>query len=230
MCNWSRTRSDVDTNFQELWGTGSIQNIYDLKTEAKDIASFDMTHIVKGYVIYNLPFGHGKQLFSSVSAPVNQLIGGWSLDGNFHYNSGTPIQVHSNQAQGTYYGFSAVYVNLASGCKLTNGGQRKIGGQFLNTSCFKNPTYGYLGTAGNYQEQVRNPGLATEDLGLHKSLTAGTDGKYNLTFRLEFFNVFNRHSLGGPDTNMSDATFGEIVSYGSSPAGRAGQFGARFTF
>lgn len=225
--NWSRTHGDVDTNFQEMWGTGSLQNIYDLKTEAKDIASYDMTHIVKGYVIYNLPLGRGKALFANVGAVTEAVISGWSLNGSFHYNTGTPIQVHSTYS---YPGFSAVYVNLAKNCKLTNSGQHKLYGQYLNTSCFSNPTFGELGTAGNYQEQVRNPGTASEDLGLHKSIAAGAERRYNLTLRIEFFNAFNRHGLGGPDTNMSDATFGQIISYASSPGGRVGQFGARFTF
>jgi hypothetical protein len=57
----------------------------------------------------------------------------------------------------------------------------------------------------------------------------GPDGRYRLTFRLEFFNIFNRHQLAGPDTNMSDATFGQIINIGSQ-GGRVGQFGARFTF
>jgi hypothetical protein len=86
-----------------------------------------------------------------------------------------------------------------------------------------------MGTAGNYQSQVRNPGLATEDLGVHKSLSMGNEGQYRLTLRMEFFNIFNRHQMGGPDTNMSDATFGQATGYGSL-GGRVGQFGARFTF
>jgi hypothetical protein len=76
---------------------------------------------------------------------------------------------------------------------------------------------------------VRNPGFASEDLALHKSLTAGANRQYNLTLRIEFFNVFNRDSLAGPDTNKADATFGEILTYGNI-GGRVGQFGARFTF
>jgi hypothetical protein len=76
---------------------------------------------------------------------------------------------------------------------------------------------------------VRNPGGATEDLALHKILTAGTDQRYSLTLRIEFFNVFNRDALAGPDTNKADATFGEILNYGGV-GGRIGQFGARFTF
>jgi hypothetical protein len=230
--NWSRTHGDIDTDFQELWGTGSLQNIYDLKDEAKDISDFDMTHIVKGYVIYDLPFGRGKQLLANASPLVDSIIGGWSLAGDFHYNTGTPISVHSTNY---YNGFSAVYVNLVPGCKLTNGSPH-LYKQWLNTACFQNPNPGafggpapQLGNGRNFQSQVRNPGLATEDLGLHKSVAVGEDKRYNFTMRIEFFNVFNRNQLGGPDTNMADSTFGQIISYGGL-GGRIGQIGARFTF
>ncbi len=230
--NWSRAHGDVDSDFQELWGTGSLQNIYDLKDEAKDISDFDQTHIVKGYVIYDLPFGRGKMLMGGDSALADAFVGGWALDGDFHYNTGTPISVHSTNY---YDGFGSVYVNLVSGCKLTTG-TRKLFQPFLDTSCFQNPNPGarggaapQLGNGGNFMSQVRNPGLATEDLGLHKSLALGPEGRYNFTFRLEFFNIFNRDALGGPDTNMADGTFGQIINYGGI-GGRVGQFGARLTF
>ncbi len=222
---WARVHGDVDTGFEELWWTGSLQNIYDLKNEAKNISSFDMTHIVKGYIIYDLPFGRGKALLGNASAVVNNIVGGWSLNGDFHYNTGTPIQVHSTNS---YPGFNSVYVNLAPGCSLTTG-TRKLYQSYLNKSCFLNPGPAQLGTAGNFLAQVRNPGLASEDLGLHKSVGMGPDGQYNLTLRLEFFNLFNRNQLAGPDTNLADPNFGKILNYGGI-GGRVGQFGARFTF
>lgn len=222
---WSRTHGDVDSGFEELWWAGSLQNIYDLKTEAKNISSFDMTHIVKGYIIYNLPFGRGRSFFGNVGPVVDNIINGWSLNGDFHYNTGTPIQVHSTNS---YPGFNSVYVNLVPGCKLTTG-KTELYQPYLNTSCFENPDQGQLGTAGNYLEQARNPGLATEDLGLHKSIAMGPDGRYNFTMRLEFFNLFNRNQLAGPVTNMSDPNFGQIINYGGL-GGRVGQLGARFTF
>ena len=222
---WARVHGDVDSAFEELWGTGSLQNIYDLKDEAKGISSFDMTHVVKGYVMYDLPFGRGKALFSNDSAPMDYLIGGWNIDGSFHYNTGTPIQLHSTNS---YPGFNSVYVNLAPGCKLTTGSPHLFQ-TWLNQSCFQNPAQGNLGTAGNFLSQVRNPGLATEDVSLHKSVGMGPDRHYNLTFRLSFFNVFNRNQLAGPDTNMADPTFGKILGYGGL-GGRVGQLGARFTF
>jgi len=230
--NWSRAHGDIDSDFQEQWWTGSLQNTYDLKNEARDISDFDQTHIVKGYIIYNLPFGRGKMLMATASPLANSFVGGWSLDGDFHYNTGTPISVHSTNY---YLGFNSVYIDLVPGCKLTTG-TRKLNQSYLNASCFQNPNPGafggaapQLGNGQNFQSQVRNPGLATEDLGLHKGIAMGPEGQYNLTFRLEFFNVFNRDALAGPDTNKADGTFGQIISYGGV-GGRVGQFGARFTF
>ena len=223
--NWSRAHGDIDTDFQELWGTGSLQNTYDLKDEAKDIEDFDQTHIVKGYILYSLPFGRGKWFLSNASKVTDALVGGWVLAGDFHYNTGTPISVHSTNY---YDGFNSVYVNIVSNCKLTTG-TRKLFQPYLNTSCFQNPTGYTLGNGGNFQSQVRNPGFASEDLGVHKTEAVGPDGRYNFTFRMEFFNVFNRNVLAGPDTNKADATFGQIINYGGL-GGRVGQIGARFTF
>ncbi len=222
---WSRAHGDVDSSFNELWWAGSLQNVYDLKDEAKDISDFDMTHIVKGYIIYELPFGHGKALLQNAGTVANAIVGGWSLNGDFHYNTGTPISLHSTNS---YPGFNSVYINLVAGCKLTNGSP-SFGKQWLNAICFQNPAAGQLGTAGNFLSQIRNPGLATEDLGLHKSFGLGSSERYRLSLRLEFFNIFNRHQLGGPDTNLSDPNFGQIISFGGL-GGRVGQFGARFTF
>ncbi len=223
--NWSRTHGDIDTDFQEMWGTGSLQNIYDLKDEAKDIEDFDQTHIVKGYVLYFLPFGHGKWFLNNTGKLTNTLVGGWELAGDFHYNTGTPISVHSTNY---YDGFSSVYVNIVPNCKLTTG-KEEMFQPYLNTSCFQNPTGYTLGNGGNYQSQVRNPGFASEDFGVHKIEAVGPNGRYSFEFRMEFFNVFNRRQMGGPDTNMADSTFGEIIGYGGL-GGRVGQIGGRFTF
>ncbi len=235
--NYSRTHGDVDSDFQEPWGSGGLQNIYDLKNEAKSISDFDITNVVKGYVIYNLPFGRGKQLLSNANTAVNYLVGGWALEGNFHYNTGSPIAIRSTNS---YPGFNSVYVNVVSGCKQTLG-KPTLGGTYLNKACFQNPNAGVgwwvgydpsvpqLGTGPAFFTHLRNPGFASEDAALHKSVAAGPDGRYNLTLRIEFFNVLNRDALGGPDTNLADANFGKITGYGG-PGGRFGQFGARFTF
>ena len=225
--NWSRTRGDVDGDMNEPWWVGNIQNVYDLKNERKSINSFDVTHIVKGYVTYDLPFGHGKRFGGGTRGVTDAFIGGWSVNGSFHYNTGTPVQLFSSNS---YPGFNAVYANITPGCKLTSG-DPKIGKQYINTACFSNPTAatGQMGTAGHYIEGIRNPGQATEDFSVHKALAFGPESQYKLSFRMEFFNVFNRHTLAGPETSMTSANYGKIINYGSL-GGRQGQFGARFTF
>jgi hypothetical protein len=222
---WSRTHGDVDSDFQELYYTGSLQNIDDLKDEAKGISDFDVTHIVKGFIIYELPFGKGKALFGTAGPFLSGFMGGWSLNGDFHYNTGTPILVHSTNVNP---GFNSVYINLVARCSFTKGSPA-INQRYLNASCFQNPTAGQLGNGGNFQSQIRNPGLATEDLGLHKGVAFGPEQRYNFVFRIEFFNLFNRAGLAGPNTNFGDTQhFGLITDYAQGP--RVGQIGARFTF
>lgn len=230
--NWSRTRGNADSDMGETWWAGNIQNIYDLRMERKSIAGFDMTHIVKGYVMYDLPFGKGKRFGANAGSIANAVISGWSLNGDFHYNTGTPMQIFSTTS---YPGFNSVYVNLVPGCKLTSGSPKQ-GDYYLNKACFANPSGGDMGTAGHYIEQLRNPGLATEDISVHKAFNFGPENRYKLSFRMEFFNVFNRHQVGGPDTGLNDTDpdtkqniFGKITDFGGL-GGRQGQFGARFTF
>ncbi|HVJ04702.1 MAG TPA: TonB-dependent receptor [Candidatus Saccharimonadales bacterium] len=223
---YSATHGDVDTSFQELWGTGTIQNIYDLKHERDTISSFDMTHIVKGFVSYELPFGRGKMLLGNAGPILNGIVNGWKLNGNFHYNTGTPMAVRSSNS---YPGFNSVYANIAPGCSFTSG-DRGIGKQYLNTACFSNPANGELGNGKNFLSQVRKAGTATEDIGIDKSLAFGNEGRYRFTFKAEFFNVFNRSRYDDPVSNMSDGNFGKIVNYSKDLGPRIGQLGARITF
>jgi len=223
----SAAHGDSDTSFQELWWTGSIQDIYNRQAERNTIASFDQTHIVKGYASYILPFGRGRHFFNGVGWLTDALINNWMLNGDFHYASGTPISIHSSNY---YPGFNSVYVNVVPGCN-----QRVafhgVGTPYLNTACFQNPdgSVGALGNGGNFIGSVRGPGLATEDLGINKAIAFGPDGRYKLNMRGDFFNLFNRRSYGGPDTGLTSSTFGKITGPGGIGP-RGGQVGARLTF
>lgn len=223
----SATHGDTDTGFSELWGTGSIQNLYDLGHERNTISSFDQTHVVKGYVSYALPFGHGKALFSGVGRSVDSVINGWTVLGAYHYASGTPLSIHS---QNYYPGFNSVYVNQVQGCSLRKN-FHQLGDYYFNPSCFKDPNgdVGELGTAGNFLPDLRGLGLATEDIGVNKSFSFGED-RVKVTLRGDAFNAFNRHSYAGPETSIANSNFGKIVSGGGTPGPRLLQVGARIVF
>jgi len=82
-------------------------------------------------------------------------------------------------------------------------------------------------TARNYAT-LRNPPLRMEDLDLIKRFSIAE--KVNLLVRMDYFNAFNRTIPNGPDTNISDSTFGEVTSEGSGIINRQGQVTFRLEF
>jgi hypothetical protein len=222
----SSAHGDTDTAFQELWWTGPLQDIYNLEHERHAIASFDQTHVVKGYIVYELPFGRGKSLLSNSGSGLNALVGGWTINSGFHYNSGTPLRITSTN---WYPGMNNVYANVVDGCNFHSGSfNGQIGSTYFNPNCFSNPTYGEFGNNPVYNPNVRTFGLATEDIGINKYFAFG-EGRYKLDLRFDMFNAFNRHSYAGPSTAV-DSHLGEIRDGGGTPGPRVGQLGARFTF
>jgi len=90
-----------------------------------------------------------------------------------------------------------------------------------------------FGSGGAYDSGLRCPGQANENASLLKYLYFGAEGRYQLSMRVEFYNLFNRHyysilGCGGTETNVGDANFAAVTGVNSSP--RTGQFGVRFTF
>jgi len=225
--NLSSAHGDTDTAFQELWWTGPLQDVYNLEHERHAIASFDQTHIVKGYIVYELPFGKGKSVLSNAGGGLNALVGGWTVNSGFHYNSGNPLRITSTN---WYPGMNNVYPVLAANCNLHSGSfNGQIGSTYFNPACFSNPTNGEFGNSPVYNANLRGFGLATEDIGVNKYFTFGSDGHYKLNVRFDMFNAFNRHSYAGPLTGV-DGNLGKITDGGGTPGGRVGQLGARFTF
>ena len=226
--NLSSSHGDVDDGFEDLYYAGPLQDVYDLKKERRTISSFDETHIVKGYVMYELPFGHGKALLSHAGTALDTLLGGWTLSEAFHYNTGTPMRIPAN----VYYpGINNVYSDIVPGCNTHEHFNGQVGGLYFSPACFVNPPYGEFGNAPGYLAGLRNPGFADEDLGVSKAIRFANE-RCGLRVYFQMFNVFNRHGFSGPNTQIGTAGFGEVLpqDLNGLPAPRVGQFGARFTF
>ncbi len=224
----SSSHGDTDSSFEDLFFAGPLQDVDDLQQERHTISSFDETHIVKGFVLYDLPFGSGKALFSNAGTALNALASGWTVSGGFHYNTGTPMRIVAN----TFYpGITNVYSDIVPGCDISAHYNGQVGGTYFNPSCFVNPPNGEFGDAPGYLSQLREPGLATEDIGLSKAFRFSNE-RYELSLRFQMFNAFNRHGFAGPNTQIGTADFGKVMPYdlNGTPGPRVGQFGARFTF
>lgn len=225
---YSSSHGDTDSSFEDLYWSGPLQDVYDLEDERHTISPFDQTHIVKGFVLYDLPFGHGRALLSNARPALDALAGGWTVSGGFHYNTGTPIRITSTNY---YPGINNVYPDIVPGCDISAHYNGRVGGTYFNPACFVNPPFGEFGNAPSYLAQLRGPNLATEDFGIAKTLLFGE--RYGLSLRFQMFNVFNRHGFAGPNTQIGSSNFGKVVPFedlNGSPGPRVGQFGARFTF
>ena len=225
--NFSASHGDADDAFEDLYYAGPLQDVYNLQLERRSISSFDQTHIVKGYVLYDLPFGRGQALLGGAGGALNALVGGWTTSIGFHYNSGLPLRIPAN----VYYpGINNVYSDIVPGCNIGAHYNGQVGGTYFNPACFVNPPNGEFGDAPDYLADLRAPGFASEDLGVRKSLPFGE--RYQVSLRFDMFNVFNRHGFAGPNTQVGSADFAKVLpeDLNGLPGPRVGQFGARFSF
>ena len=244
---YSRQRGDTFSAQQEYNGYYTpVQDFQNLGAAANSLTSYDLTHIIKGYATYQLPFGRGQKWASSSGGFVNALVGGWQVSALVLYTSGQPFHVGINGS--AYY---PLWGNFYPNFNTTGlyGPVNPNGYQALGTNGNPAPTLTYLspsiatsplngntvsfGNGGAYNSALRCPGQAMENASALKYFSMGADGRYQLSLRVEFYNLFNRHTYsilgcGGSSTNVGDGNFAQVTGVNSSP--RTGQFGARFTF
>ncbi len=100
------------------------------------------------------------------------------------------------------------------------------GNMYLNKSLFSDPEPLTLGTSAPRYAQARGFGTISEDFGLQKNHRWGE--RYRIQFRAEFLNFFNRSQLGGIQTSVVNADFGQVI--GVANIRREIQLGLRFDF
>lgn len=220
--------------FVETWSNGAFQDPSKLDQEASLPTSGDVRHIAKGYVTYNLPFGRDKRFLAN-NALVDKVVGGWEVATLLRYNTGNPIFVY---AQNPYTGISALYPNVnmngnfsrrfhkSQFAPYSGGKTPPSGDRYFDPTLYSQPAWGQLGTGSEVVSANRGFGYADEDATLLKNTTFGEQGKYKLSFRVEFYNLFNRHYYSNPNTDITSPQFGYTT--GVTGNGRNGQFGARF--
>ena len=232
---YSRTRSNVDSGFQESWGVGLLQDVTKLDAEAKTIDANDMTHVFKGFVSWELPFGNGRR-FLNRSGALDAVLGGWQLSVIFKYFSGYPMAITSSAS---YTGWSTygypLYVNAAQGADFSNqfnpdtfdiAAPAGTGNRYFDPKAFSNPAYGEFGKGPRFFEQLRTFTRSYESLGLLKNFRIGS--RYRAQVRLELINLFNRKYFSNPVTSIANPNFGNVISLTGEP--RQGQIGLRFEF
>jgi hypothetical protein len=221
-----------DNTLAAAGNTGVPLDYYNLKLE-KAVASADTPQMFKAFLDYELPFGRGKSFGSNAPKFVDEILGGWSLGGILTYNSGQPLGFPGSSPLSSWNG-ATNRANVAPGDLKAAGfsssafqilSTASASDTYLNKSMFSNPAPLTLGTGAVRYTQVRGFGTKNENIGLQKNVRFHE--KYRYQLRADFLNAFNRHTLGGIDTTVTDPLFGQVTSVSGN---RTIELGMRFDF
>jgi hypothetical protein len=147
--------------------------------------------------IYELPFGKGKLLFRNANRAVNAVIGGWSLNSIYTYQSGEPFTIRSGflTANGSAQSRAALAPGVTELPKPQLQNKAGVLGPvfFPDASLFVNPGPGQLGFGRNL---FQGPSYWNVDLGISKGFQLSE--RFRLTFRTEMFNALNHANFRNP--------------------------------
>jgi Carboxypeptidase regulatory-like domain len=198
-------------------------------------------------IIYDLPFGRGKHFGSDWNGALNTLLGNWQATTIVKITSGFPVfVVNSDNGSGVNFENNGNSLNRPD----IVGNPNKPGPVAANPNCtFVIPTKvhtpqawfnpcafapaaaGELGDAS--RTPLNGPDFVNTDFSLIKQFRLPWEGM-GLSFRAEFFNLFNHpqfalpvSAIGYADINTG-SQFGPITSTVNNP--RLVQFALKFTF
>jgi hypothetical protein len=238
--------------------TFTAQNPHDLRAE-KALSYQDVPHMFVLSYLYELPVGKGKK-FLSKGGVVDKVLGGWQVGGVHRYQKGVPFIPFENDANFAGIAFGTPNPRLSrvpgqsllapnvssynpflggSGCSPNPDGTFTPSGtnSFFNCAAFFDPNATNLVASRGYAfgdlpkafGNVRSRGYVNEDFSLIKRFTLYE--AHVLSFKADFVNAFNRHTLGRGDGCETCDTFGQPGSqFGGGPNVLNGQKMIQLTF
>src|SRR3984957_9340549 len=191
------------------------QNINNLKAE-RGPSSYDAKLVNVTSVVYQLPFGKGRQFGANMNPVFDAVLGGWELNTINTASTGLPLNVYysptaandvSGGANAEYRGQAFERPNVSGSAASQSTAQSLLtyfAGYSFTTPSPNNP-FGNLG-----RNAFRTPGFEQWDLGIDKSFRI-TEA-IRLQFRSEFFNVLNHTNFGPPTNITTSGAFGTITN------------------
>jgi hypothetical protein len=181
-------------------------------------SDFDFTQtFVVSYVWQLAELRHANRL-------VRGVAGGWELTGITTAQTGPPITLFAGTDR-SQSGIGEDHAQYLGGNVYSSGpcASQAPCVNYLIPSAFALPA---LGTYGNLAKgALRGHGLLNTDLGMIRNFSPTE--RLKIQFRAEFFNVFNRVNFSNPNTTVSGAGFGSILSAGNP---RIGQLALKAVF
>jgi hypothetical protein len=191
-------------------------------------SDFDRRHSLQGYVVSELPFGHGRRFLKDAGPIVDRLIGGWEMAGIMIWESGRPFTVYSGINT-----LSNVVQTPAScnDCSATMGNFVVENGRTFwftadQRAKFTAPAPGEFGNVG--RNFFNTPATFRMDFTIGKKFRITE--RANFEVRAEMQNVTNHVNQDNPTATITSSTFGRVDDSGVLFPARRIQLAAKFNF
>ncbi|HEV8368736.1 MAG TPA: TonB-dependent receptor [Pyrinomonadaceae bacterium] len=234
-------------NFADNDGGPRIQYL-PAKERNRGPASYDRTHNVQSYLVYDLPFGKGQRWAKDGWA--SKILGGFQVSGVNSIMSGIPFYVIQGNGFNLNAAGSAQVPDQINPVVAILGGigtasQRgSASGLYFDPTAYRrveicvgdaagNPTATCpvvlpqrFGTAG--RNNLRGPGFWETDMSVFRTFSISEKVKFQ--FRAEALNAFNHANFANPNADVTGANFGFVTgTYGPNQS-RQWRFGGRLSF
>jgi outer membrane receptor protein involved in Fe transport len=188
------------------------------RTNDRSISTFDIKHNFTATVLYDLPFGKGRQFLSNAPSIVNGVLGGWTMSSIVRLAGGQPFVpfiTDTNRLGGTN---RAIRLDIVPGVPLENprysAGNCSVGSAcepFINPAAFMRPAKGSLGSAPRTLD-IRAPLQEFFDFSIQKDFgfPFSKDSKRRINFRVDFINAFNHPNFRYGNTGNTPNGFGVL--------------------
>jgi hypothetical protein len=228
---WGKGMGDSEQALEYYAGyyQANPQNIHNLAAE-KGPSSFDVKVNDVTSVVYQLPFGKGRQYAANMNGILDGFLGGWEITSINTAHTGTPLDVvysatGANQISSLsndYRGQPFPRPNV-SGNAISQSRSAMLNTYFAGYTFTTPAASSPFGNVG--RNAFRTPNFWQWDASVDKNFRIREGMR--LQIRAEFFDVTNHTNFGIPDTRTTDAAFGTIrTAYPS----RQGQFAVKLIF
>jgi Carboxypeptidase regulatory-like domain/TonB dependent receptor len=182
----------------------------------KSVAPIDRTHNLITNWIYELPLGRGAK------GIAGKLLGGWGTGVTTTFTSGAPLAIAGGAPLPIFNGFGNRPSRVAGVARRTSvspGEFDPARDLYLNIAAFRQPAPFTFGDVSRVEPDLRGFSLWNEDVAIIKrTFIPSISEQFNVEFRAEFFNIFNRTVFDDPAADINNQpAFGKVSGQRNEP-------------
>jgi carboxypeptidase family protein/TonB-dependent receptor-like protein len=201
---------------------GSRQEFYDAVDEYDSVWTWidapDPRHRLNVSMVWDVPVGRDRTFGSGMNTALDAIVGGWELAGTYRYESGQYLRFNGVNNGG-------MIAPTETPKTLGNVG---AGNYWFDTTGFANiPAFTRRTNPVQY-DGLKGPNYKNVDLALSKRVPL--KGSSRLNFRIEAYNLLNDMNWGLPNTNVTQSSFGQVLTQADAYFGRQLQYTLRVEF